>query len=61
VFFDNRPCDACGAEVRLTAREHPSGTTEPDGTIDVRVCTNADCTTNQGTQHDESPATDETV
>jgi len=47
VYFDNKPCRVCGSEVRL--RDHREGSeTEPDGTIDERVCTNDDCPTRRG-------------
>jgi hypothetical protein len=60
MYFDNRPCEACGSEVRLRAgspddpaADGPVG--PPDGvvgdgdsTVDERVCTNPDCPTNQG-------------
>jgi hypothetical protein len=58
VYFDQRPCDVCGSEVRLRARDgsdvvEPGGPVGPadgvvggaDPTVDERVCTNADCPT----------------
>lgn len=47
MYFDNKPCQVCGSDVDLTARRS-AGETEPDGTVDERVCTNADCPTNTG-------------
>jgi hypothetical protein len=56
VYFDTKPCQVCGAEVRL--RPHRASTRpnepDPDGTVDERVCTNPDCATNSG---DQSPPT----
>jgi hypothetical protein len=50
VYADNRPCDVCGAEVRLepATRPHRDRAHDPDGTVDERICTNGDCETNQG-------------
>ena len=45
MYFDTKPCQVCGAEVELRAREHVDETTEPDGTVDERVCTNRECPT----------------
>lgn len=56
MYFDNRPCDVCGADVRLQARDPERDTVvEPDGTIDERVCTNPECPTNTGQAGDQRP------
>ena len=60
MYFDTKPCQVCGSEVRLRARDEPgTGTSgepvgDPDGvvgdadsTVDERVCTNDDCPSNQ--------------
>jgi hypothetical protein len=49
VYFDNKPCRVCGSEVRLEAHDGrpPSEERDPDGTVDVRVCTNPDCATHR--------------
>jgi hypothetical protein len=45
MYHDNRPCDVCGSEVRLTS--HRTLTVhEPDDTVDERICTNPGCPTN---------------
>ncbi len=56
MYFDNKPCAVCGAEIRLRARRTPSEaeTRQPAGpsdgvvgagdeTVDERVCTNPEC------------------
>lgn len=57
MYTDEKPCSVCGSEVRLRARD---GVVEPDGpvgpsdgvvgggdpTVDERVCTNPECSTN---------------
>jgi hypothetical protein len=60
MYFDSRPCDVCGSEVRLAAREAPvvapgDQVGNPDGfvgdgdsAVDERVCTNPACPTNAG-------------
>jgi hypothetical protein len=54
VYFDNRPCDVCGSEVRL--RSHSNDiVSKPDDTIDDRVCTNADCATNAEDRTADTP------
>ena len=45
MYFDNRPCDVCGSEVRLQAHTGLSKG-EADGGPDERVCTNPECATN---------------
>jgi len=47
MYFDNKPCAQCGAEVDLSAARSVEGTSEPDGTIDKRICTNPECPTNR--------------
>ncbi|WP_408897195.1 hypothetical protein ACJ5H2_20010 [Nocardioides sp. R1-1] len=54
MYFDNRPCEICGSTVELRPREPATGGEgaerdddhEPDATVDVRVCTNAECPSN---------------
>lgn len=56
MYFDAKPCEICGAKVRLRPHEAPEtetgddpvgpadgvvGTADP--TVDDRVCTNPDC------------------
>ncbi|MET1059233.1 MAG: hypothetical protein ABWX84_06530 [Nocardioides sp.] len=68
MYFDSKPCTVCGSEVRLTARREsgaadPGGPVgEPDGivgdadsTVDVRVCTNAECPTNRTDASSSAP------
>ena len=58
MYFDSKPCDVCGSEVRLRARptpvddeRHPrvgpvDGVVgDADSTVDERVCTNPECPT----------------
>jgi hypothetical protein len=49
VYFDNKPCQVCGSEVRLEAHDASDPRTEPDPdrTTDLRICTNPDCATHQ--------------
>jgi hypothetical protein len=52
MYFDNKPCEVCGSEVRLRARQQASadgepGDRDPDATLDERVCTNSECDTNR--------------
>lgn len=54
MYSDHRPCEVCGAKVRLEPADRPhGGDHQPDETVDRRVCTNADCETNHGS--DRSP------
>ena len=60
MYFDSKPCDVCGAEVRLEAARNggdvavgdvpvgpPDGVVgDADSTVDRRVCTNPDGPTN---------------
>lgn len=60
MYADSQPCSVCGSEVELRPREvdrtAPAGPVGPpdgvvgtgDPTVDVRVCTNADCATHTG-------------
>ncbi len=61
MYFDSSPCQVCGSDVELRARDSPpvGDVDEPvgpadgvvgdaDSTVDERVCTNVDCPTNQG-------------
>ena len=57
MYFDTQPCRVCGAAVELTAQDpaKPREGTDPDGTVDRRVCTNPDCPRNTGERVAESP------
>ena len=57
MYQDNRPCEVCGAEVRLRSKSRDSELTvhEPDDTVDRRVCTNSDCETNQSQRGPDAP------
>lgn len=50
MYFDTKPCRVCGAEVELRAREGGDAQPgkDPDGTVDERVCANAECPTRRG-------------
>ena len=52
VYADSKPCHVCGAEIELSQAEGAASTTEPDGTIDQRTCTNRDCPTNRTAAED---------
>ncbi|WP_205475062.1 hypothetical protein [Nocardioides sp. SYSU D00038] len=54
MYFDNRPCEQCGAEVELKPHETLE-VNEPDSTIDERVCTNPDCETNRAGRAADAP------
>lgn len=54
MYFDNRPCDVCGGEVRLEPHQRDK-VVEPDGTPDERVCANPECPTNTGDAGDRRP------
>lgn len=58
MYFDTKPCQVCGSDVELRARESsPDAGThgrvgptdgvvgDADSTVDERVCTNRDCPT----------------
>lgn len=58
MYFDQNPCDLCGARVELRARQPsdapdvdaPVGPTDgfvgaADTTVDERICTNPECPT----------------
>jgi hypothetical protein len=49
MYFDNKPCSVCGSDVELRAHDasevRPGK--NPDGTVDLRICTNPDCPTNR--------------
>ena len=59
MYFDNDPCEVCGSDVELRAREstdvvpdQPVGPADgvvgtADETPDARVCTNPECPTNR--------------
>ncbi len=54
MYSDNRPCDICGSDVRLT--QHRTATYEKsDDTVDERICTNPDCDSNRGGRSPDSP------
>ena len=48
MYADTKPCEVCGSAVELEARDgtDPIAQKDPDGTVDKRVCTNADCASN---------------
>ncbi|WP_101525766.1 MULTISPECIES: hypothetical protein [Nocardioides] len=53
MYFDNKPCQVCGSEVRLRGHRpdddlESEPRAEPDATVDDRICSNDDCPTNQG-------------
>ncbi|GEP35105.1 hypothetical protein NSZ01_28730 [Nocardioides szechwanensis] len=54
MYFDNLPCTVCGADIELRAHDASEVRSEknPDGTVDLRVCTNPDCPTNTSTDAD---------
>lgn len=54
MYFDNDPCQVCGADIELRAHDGSqvrSGT-NPDGTVDLRVCTDPECPTNKSDDAD---------
>jgi hypothetical protein len=58
MYADSKPCRVCGSEVELRVREvhEDDGTVaEPDGPVDERVCTNADCETNRSGRPADAP------
>jgi hypothetical protein len=54
MYSDNRPCEVCGSPVELRAHRRLV-VNEPDDTVDDRVCTNADCPTNDRRAGAEAP------
>lgn len=46
MYADQKPCVVCGSAVTLRAHTAPRPGTDPDGPVDDRVCSNADCPTN---------------
>ncbi|GAB2867495.1 hypothetical protein [Nocardioides pacificus] len=54
MYFDNKPCAVCGSEVELRPHTKP-GPSDPDSTVDDRVCTNDDCETNQAGRPADAP------
>ncbi|KRB78610.1 hypothetical protein ASE01_04995 [Nocardioides sp. Root190] len=61
MYFDDKPCRTCGAEVRLEARwaesiDEGGSPVGPEGgvvgggdpTVDARTCTNPDCPSHRG-------------
>ncbi len=57
MYQDNRPCEVCGAEVRLSGDpdDRSLSVNEPDDTVDERICTNQDCATNQPGRSVDAP------
>jgi hypothetical protein len=53
MYEDNRPCQVCGSDVRLSGdpSERTLGVNEPDDTVDERICTNSQCVTNDPEVH----------
>lgn len=54
MYSDVRPCQACGSPVELRAHQRLV-VNEADDTVDDRVCTNADCPTNDRSSHGDAP------
>lgn len=56
MYFDNAPCSVCGSKVEVRPHSSaPRSDPNPDGTVDERVCTNADCETNSDRPDPGSP------
>ena len=57
MYEDNRPCQVCGSEVRLSGdpSDRTLGVNEPDDTVDQRICTNQECPSNQRDTSVEAP------
>ena len=59
MYSDNKPCRVCGSAIELRAHEKSDGRdaseSEPDGTVDERVCTNADCASHASDAPDLRP------
>jgi hypothetical protein len=57
MYQDNRPCQVCGSEVRLSGDrgDRTLGVNEPDDTVDERICTNSECPTNQADKTPQTP------
>ncbi|WP_170970253.1 hypothetical protein [Nocardioides jishulii] len=51
MYFDQQECRVCGAQVKVRPHdgEPPREGKDPDGTVDVRVCTDPECPSNRGT------------
>ena len=51
MYFDQQECRVCGSpvEVRAHDAEPPREGKDPDGTVDVRVCTDPECPSNRVT------------
>ena len=47
MYSDTKPCQVCGAAIELGPATAAASTTEPDGPIDERTCTNPDCPTHR--------------
>lgn len=52
MYFDSQECRVCGAGVEIQSHESakPRMGKDPDGSVDVRVCTNPECPTNKEPQ-----------
>jgi hypothetical protein len=50
MYFDNKPCEVCGAEIELSPAASVEDTSAPDATIDTRTCTNPECPTRRAGQ-----------
>lgn len=56
MYVDNAPCSVCGSEIRLEPHgEEPRHGKSPDGTLDLRVCTDPDCPTNTSSTVGDGP------
>lgn len=66
MYFDNKPCEVCGAEIELVAATPPDSAStdgpvgpsdgvvgEADPTVEQRVCTNPDCPSHAGSNGDQ--------
>jgi hypothetical protein len=54
MYSDNRPCQVCGSDVELR-RHQRLVVNQPDDTVDDRVCTNADCPSNDRSKGADAP------
>ncbi len=58
MYADTKPCQLCGSEIELRERrasDDLGGVAEPDATVDLRVCTNPDCESNQAGRPADAP------
>lgn len=56
MYVDTAPCRICGSEVDLRPHgEEPRSGTNPDGTLDERVCSNPRCPSNAEGRTETTP------